>query len=110
MAYRTYYFLGTIVIATLMAIVSGCKTDCASQSVAECQPADGCSVVEARRIISSCIKKPTAAACRDSERQICGDALTIARDRAGTEWQFPNTCIPDGWTPVQRDGDYPECE
>ncbi len=109
MEMRFTAFYALVTFAMVLVVIPGCKIDCAGQNLDECSRSDECSVIRAGRITSECVEAPTAAGCTDRERQICGDALTVARDQTGAEWQFPSTCIPEGWTPVRRDA-YPECE
>jgi len=47
---------------------------------------------------AQCIKRVQFVACTDY--QVCGGAITHARDDQGHLWQFTSTCIPPGWATV----------
>jgi hypothetical protein len=95
--------------ALLLMLAAGCKSDCMEKSLDECGRAAGCRIIQGEKIVSECAKRvATPLGCMDTDTD-CDDALTLARDNSEALWQLPSSCIPSGWTPVQR-STYPECE
>ncbi|HWV37070.1 MAG TPA: hypothetical protein VN033_01175 [Vulgatibacter sp.] len=90
---------------------------CAERTHETCAEGDGCRTLHAARYDEDrgCRHEAEPVGCMAADAG-CGDALTHARDPAGNEWLFFDTCIPKGWkhfleTQADRDAaDGPLCE
>jgi hypothetical protein len=76
--------------------------DCAPLAVSECAKVSHCQVLTARPVAERelCALPSQEVGCAALG---CGGTLTRAKDPSGTEWLFPGTCVPPGWTAMPTD-------
>jgi hypothetical protein len=85
-------------------VEAGCFTDgvcqhCATQPLATCGDDPFCSVGWASRLASdrSCYQTAEPVFCMHAD-QLCGAAVTYARDPQGQCWVRGDNCLPPSWS------------
>jgi hypothetical protein len=75
---------------------------CAGLTTVQCARATQCAPLLAQALDEAreCKEARTAVGCIDISAG-CDESLTYARDSDGRTWEFPTTCISEGWTAFQ---------
>lgn len=80
---------------------AACNGPCDERSLEKCEEDPGCSLISGQALDEDkmCKSPYRAVGCGDADR-ICGAAFTYAKDREQVAWEFNDTCIPEGWEPI----------